>query len=275
MSEAENKEAGRGEAALLCGMDGRGVATVTLNRPELHNAFDDKLIAALTETFERLDHDTAVRAVVLRGAGKSFSAGADLNWMRRMAGYSEAENLADARSLARMLKTVDGMAKPVVAVIHGNCYAGAIGLVACADIAIAADDARFSLSEVRLGLAPATIGPYVVRAMGARNARRYFLTAERFDAHTAMRLGLVHEVVPLPDLDAAVERVLAALLSGGPDAQRLCKEIIAAVSQRPIDANMIDYTVRMIAEVRASAEGREGLAAFFEKRNPRWASNVR
>jgi methylglutaconyl-CoA hydratase len=248
----------------------RGVATVTLNRPELHNAFDDALIAGLTATFERLGADPAVRVVVLRGAGKSFSAGGDLGWMRRMAGYSEAENVADAMRLAGMLRAWDTLPRPTVAAVHGACFAGGMGLVACADVAVSADDAVFCLSEVRLGLVPATISPYVVRAMGVRAARRYCLSAERFRAAEALRIGFVHEVVPAEGLDAAVGRIVATLAESATGAQARTKELLADVALHPISEALIARTARAIAEARAAEEGREGLAAFFEKRKPRW-----
>lgn len=257
---------------LLCETDGRGVARVTLNRPELHNALDEHLIARLGETFAALDGDAGVRAVVLAGAGKSFCAGGDLNWMRRTADYDFEQNVADARGLARMLDAIDRCAKPVLALVRGNVYGGGNGLVGAADIAIATEGARFSLSEVRLGLIPATISPYVVRAMGARNARRYFLTAEVIEAAEAQRIGLVHEVVPEADLEEAGERVLAALLAGGPNAQAASKELIANVADRAVDDTLMDYTARGIATVRASAEGKEGAQAFLEKRKPTWRS---
>lgn len=190
------------------------VARVTMNRPEVHNAFDDRLIEELTATFERLAADKAVRAVLLGANGRSFSAGADLNWMKRTAGYSEAQNLEDARRLARMLRVLDGMPQPTVALVQGAAYGGGVGLVACCDIAVAVPEAAFSLSEVRLGLLPAAISPYVVAAIGARQARRYFLTAERFDAAEARRIGLVHEVAPREELEVAGERLLAALAGG-------------------------------------------------------------
>jgi methylglutaconyl-CoA hydratase len=248
----------------------RGVATVTLNRPELHNAFDDTLIAGLTSTFERLGADPAVRIVVLRGAGKSFSAGGDLGWMRRMAGYGEAENVADATRLAGMLRAWDALPRPTVAAVHGACFAGGMGLVACADVAICADDAVFCLSEVRLGLVPATISPYVVRAMGVRAARRYCLSAERFRAAEALRIGFVHEVVPADGLDAAVARIVTTLGESATGAQARTKELLADVAAHPISDALIARTARTIAEARAADEGREGLAAFFEKRKPRW-----
>ncbi|HUK10467.1 MAG TPA: enoyl-CoA hydratase/isomerase family protein [Stellaceae bacterium] len=255
---------------VLTTVNGRGVATVTLNRPEVHNAFDDALIAALIATFERLAVDPAVRIVLLTGAGPSFSAGGDLQWMRRMAGYSHAENVADAAELGRLMRLLDTLAKPTVARVHGAVFAGGIGLVACCDIAVADQDSIFSVSETRLGLVPAVISPYLVRAMGPRAARRYFLSAERFTAAEARRLGLVHEVVPAAELDPTIERLVAAVLEGASGAQARSKRLVAEVADRPIEDSVIDITVRAIAEARASDEAREGLAAFFEKRKPRW-----
>jgi methylglutaconyl-CoA hydratase len=254
---------------ILTSIDPRGVATVTLNRPEVHNAFNDTVIAELTAIFRRLGDDPAVRVLLLRGAGKSFSAGGDLNWMRRMAGYSREENVADAMGLATMLRTLNECPKPTLAVIHGPCFAGAVGLVAACDIAIAADAVQFALTEVRLGLIPATIGPYVVAAIGARACRRYFLTAERFGAAEAHRLGLVHEVVGPDDLDAATERHIANLLAGGPLALAAAKGLIRAVDGPVTDAMVADTAAR-IADARAGDEGREGLASFFDKRKPGW-----
>ena len=255
---------------VLTAVSGRGVATVTLNRPEVHNAFDDALIAALIATFERLAVDPAVRIVLLTGAGPSFSAGGDLQWMRRMAGYSHAENVADAAELGRLMRLLDTLAKPTVARVHGAVFAGGIGLVACCDIAVADQDSIFSVSETRLGLVPAVISPYLVRAMGPRAARRYFLSAERFTAAEARRLSLVHEVVPAAELDPTIERLVAAVLEGANGAQARSKRLVAEVTDRPIEDSVIDITVRAIAEARASDEAREGLAAFFEKRKPRW-----
>jgi methylglutaconyl-CoA hydratase len=246
------------------------VARVTLARPQVHNAFDDALIAALTEALRELDADAGVRVVVLQGEGRSFCAGADLDWMRRTATYDEAQNLADARDLAALLATLDDVPRPVIARVQGNAFGGGVGLCACCDIAVAADDARFALSEVRLGLIPATIGPYVVRAIGARAARRWFLTGERFDAREAHRMGLVHEIVPPDALDARVDALVAALLEAGPQAQAEAKRLVRRVAQGPIDAAMIDDTARHIARVRAGPEGREGIAAFLAKRAPAW-----
>lgn len=258
------------QSNILVDTDARGVATVTLNRPAIHNAFDDALIAELTAALRRLEADAAVRAVALTGSGQSFSAGGDLNWMRRMAQYSEAENFADAMALAELLCTLNELAKPTLARVNGAAFAGGLGLVCCCDVAVAAEEAVFCISEVRLGLVPATISPYVVAAIGPRAARRYFLTAERFSAAEARRIGLVHEVAPRAELDAAVERMLTALLDGGTAAQARSKRLIAEVQDRPVTEAMMSLTARAIAEARASVEGREGLAAFFEKRKPAW-----
>jgi methylglutaconyl-CoA hydratase len=264
------KPAARAAASALDVTIRNAVAIVVLNRPELHNAFNDAVIAELTATFEALDRDDGIRAVVVAGAGKSFCAGADLNWMKRMAGYSAAQNLADAQALAAMLRTLNGMSKPTIARVHGAAMGGGVGLVACCDIAVAAQEATFALSEARLGLIPATVGPYVVEAIGARYARRYFLTAERFEAAEAYRIGLVHDIVPLPELDARINELLGALLLAGPRAQLECKALIRGVAHRPIDADVVAGTARHIAQVRVSPEGREGIAAFLEKRRAAW-----
>ncbi|MCW5624151.1 MAG: enoyl-CoA hydratase/isomerase family protein [Burkholderiales bacterium] len=253
-----------------CTTSAAGVATVTLDRADVHNAFDDALIAELTQTLHRLDGDAAVRVVVLAANGKSFSAGADLNWMKRMAQYSEAENLRDALHLAELMRTLDRLHQPTVARVQGAAYGGGVGLVACCDMAIAAEEAQFCLSEVKLGLIPAVISPYVVQAIGARAARRYFLTAERFSAAEALRLGLLHDVVPAAELDAAVHALVDALLKGGAHAQAASKDLIAAVANRPIETPLIEDTAERIARQRAGAEGREGVAAFLEKRSPAW-----
>ena len=247
-----------------------GVATVTLNRPEVRNAFDEHLIAELTGLFQKLDQDDGVRVVVLGGTGKSFSAGADLNWMRRTAEYSKAENFEDASRLARMMRSLDTLSKPTVAKVHGAAFGGGIGLVACCDLALAAESAVFSFSEVRLGLLPAAIGPYVLAAIGSRNARRYFLSAERFSADEARRIGLIHEVVPAAELDARVETLLAELLKGGPQAQRTCKAFLADIQGKPLDEGLTHYTSERIATRRASPEGQEGVNAFLDKRAPNW-----
>lgn len=249
------------------------VATLTLTRPEVHNAFDETLIARLTAHLMALDADPAVRAVVLAGAGKSFCAGADLDWMRRMAAFDHAANLADASGLAAMLHALDALSKPTIARVHGAAFGGGVGLVAACDIAIAAETATFALSEARLGLIPATISPYVIEAIGARRARRYFLTAERFGAAEAQRIGLLHEVVAADALDARIAAVIALLREAGPAAQRESKRLIRDVAGRPVDAAVIDATAGRIADVRASAEGREGVAAFLARRRPAWAPN--
>lgn len=258
------------EPTVLLSSDDRGVVTVTLNRPAFHNAFDEALIQRLIEVFETLGADTQCHVLVLAGAGKSFSAGGDLNWMRRMAGYGYAENVADADELGRLMRTLDQLPKPTVARVHGSVFAGGLGLVACCDVAVAAQDTIFCVSETRLGLVPAVISPYLIRAIGARTARRYFLTAERFSAADALRIGLVHELAPAADLDRRVGAIVAALLEGGSQAQARSKRLISEVVDRPIEQPVIDLTARTIAEARASDDAREGLAAFFEKRKPRW-----
>jgi len=259
------------DKAILTQINAAGVATVTLNRPELHNAFDDQLIADLTAELKRLEANEQVRVVVLAASGRSFSAGADLNWMRRMASYSEEQNLADARVLAELMRTLNELRRPTIARVQGPAYGGGVGLVACCDMAVAADTASFSLSEVKLGLIPAVISPYVVNAIGEQQARRYFLTAERFSASEALRIGLVHEVTPLDGLDAAVAKLLSALAGNGPAAMVAAKDLAQSVSRGPLDAALIEDTARRIATIRASAEGREGLAAFLGKRSPNWA----
>jgi methylglutaconyl-CoA hydratase len=246
------------------------VALLALARPDVHNAFNETLIAELTHALCELDTDTRVRALVLAGRGRSFCAGADLHWMKRMAGYSRAENLADARALATMLETLYRMSKPTIARVHGPAYGGGVGLVACCDIAIAAQEATFALSEAKLGLIPATIGPYVVEAIGARQARRYFLSAERFTAAEAFRIGLVHEIVPQDELDARIDELLGALFQAGPRAQAESKALIRAIAHRPIGDEVIAGTAERIAAVRSSPEGREGVAAFLDKRDPSW-----
>ena len=247
------------------------VALVTLNRPDVHNAFDETLIAELTQALEALDAAPRVRAVVLLGAGPSFCAGADLKWMKRMAGYAYEQNLADARALARLLRTLAGLAKPTIARVHGAALGGGVGLIACCDIAVAAQEATFALSEARLGLIPATIGPYVIEAMGARHARRFMLTAERFDAAEAYRVGLVHDLTAsVSELDGRINELLGALLLAGPQAQKAVKALVRTVAQRPIDDGVIADTAERIATVRASAEGREGIGAFLARRSPAW-----
>jgi methylglutaconyl-CoA hydratase len=260
-------------STFLEAVDHRGVATLTLNRPELHNAFDDALIAGLTGALRRLGADPGVRAVVLASSGRSFSAGADLEWMRRMARHSFDNNLADAAGLAGLLHTLDRLPKPTLALVQGPAYGGGVGLVACCDVALASVRASFCLSEVKLGLTPATISPYVVNAIGARWARRLFQTAEVFDAARAQEIGLVHEVVPEDGVAAAGELVLQALLQGAPGAQADAKDLVFLCEGRPVDASLSDETGRRIALRRASAEGQEGIAAFLGKRPPAWRRN--
>ena len=247
-----------------------GVARITLDRPEVHNAFNEDLIAALDRELAGLGARDDVRVVVLAAMGKSFSAGADLNWMRRMAGYGEAENLADARALAGMLDRLNGLRQPTVALVQGPAFGGGVGLVACCDIALASESASFSLSEVKLGLIPATISPYVLAAIGPRAARRYFVSAERFSAAEALRLGLVHEVVPAEDLETRASKLLDEILRAGPQAQAAAKRLVFEVAGQPLDHATRELTAQRIAEIRASAEGREGVLAFLEKRKPDW-----
>lgn len=247
-----------------------GVALLALARPEVHNAFDEVMVAELTATLEALDRDRAVRAVVLMGQGRSFCAGADLAWMRKMAGYGHDENVADARGLAEMLRALAHLSKPTIARVHGAAFGGGVGLVACCDIAVATQQATFALSEAKLGLVPATISPYVIEAIGARHARRYFLTAERFTAAEAYRIGLVHDIVTDEELDARVNEILGHLLVAGPCAQAEAKSLIRGVAHRRIDDELVAGTAECIAVVRASAEAREGVAAFLSKREPKW-----
>ena len=246
------------------------VATVFLNRPEVRNAFNDTVIAELAAVFAELGQDASLRAIVLGGHGKAFCAGADLAWMRSMADYGWDENRADAQVLADMLFTVYTCPVPVVARVHGDCYAGAVGLASVCDVLVAADVAHFCLSEAKLGLLPATIRPYVVRALGEQASRRYFVTAERFSAVQAQALGFVHAVCALDEIDAKVDEVVAALVANGPMATRACKKLVQDVAGRPIDAALREETARRIADIRASAEGKEGVQSFLNKRRPSW-----
>jgi methylglutaconyl-CoA hydratase len=255
---------------ILTEIDDRGVASIILNRPEVHNAFDDVLIRRLTEALEKLSGNDQVRVVKVIGRGKSFSAGADLNWMRRMAGYSEEENLQDARKVAHMFHMLASFPRPTLAIVHGNAFGGGVGVIACCDIAVAGAGALFSLSEVKLGLIPATISPFVIEAVGARQARRLFLSAERFDAATAMRLGLIHEVSPADRLEEKAEDFVSQLLGNSPHAMAASKKLVSAVANRPIDDSVLADVAGRIAQQRASEEGREGVAAFLDKRPPGW-----
>jgi len=247
-----------------------GVATVWMNRPDVHNAFNAQLIADLTAACRQLDADDAVRVVVLAGRGKSFSAGADLNWMKAAGAASEAENFADAMKLAGMLRTLAELDKPTIARVHGAALGGGMGLASACDICVAADRAVFATSEVKFGIIPAAISPYVIRAIGERQAYRYFQTAERIDAARALALGLAHEVVASEVLDAKVAEIVEALLQGGPKAQAAAKRLIRAVGNRPLSDAVVEDTARRIAQLRATPEAREGLSAFLDKRPAQW-----
>ena len=246
------------------------VTRITLSRPEVRNAFNAELIAALTQAFRTVAAEPLTRAVVLGGHGKAFCAGADLGWMREMAGYDWDQNRADAQALADMLWAVYACPVPVVARIHGDCYAGGVGLAAVCNVLVAAEGVTFCLSEARLGLLPATISPYVIRAMGEQAARRYFITAERFSAAQARSMGFVHEVCAVEAIDAKVDEIVATLVANGPMAARACKQLVQDVAGRPIDAELRAETARRIADIRATDEGREGVQSFLNKRPPAW-----
>ena len=246
------------------------IRTFTLSRPEVRNAFNDEVIAELKVAFHAAGQAAEVRCVVLAAEGPAFCAGADLNWMRRMADYTRDENLADAGQLAAMLRTIYECPKPTIARVQGDVFAGGVGLVAACDMAVSVDTATYCLSEVRLGLIPATISPYVLRAMGARAAHRYFLTAERFSAPEAHRIGLVHEVVAADALDAKVAELTRAVVSASPNAVRACKRLVQDVAEREINDALVAHTVAGIADIRASAEGKEGVQSFLQKRPPHW-----
>lgn len=250
-----------------------GTAWLTIARPDRHNALDDMMIVYLIDLLERLAQDASVVRLVLAAEGKSFSAGADLSWMRRTADYNPAENLADARNLSNLMRTLDEFPKPTIVRIQGPAYGGGVGLVACCDVAIASSAAVFCLSEVKLGLIPSAISPFVIAAIGARAARRFFLTTELFDAAEALRIGLIHDVVPPADLDGAVDRVIAALAQGGPQALTAAKRLIRDVSTATRNDALYEETAQRIARARAGPEGREGVAAFLEKRQPTWRGN--
>ncbi len=248
----------------------QAAATVTLDRPDVRNAFNETVIAELAQVFRELGQSTDVHVIVLAANGASFCAGADLNWMKKMATYSPEENLSDAEQLADMLYQIYSCPKPVIAKVQGDCYAGGMGLVAACDIAVAADPAQFCLSEVKLGLIPATISPYVIKSMGANAARRYFITAERFTAKEAHRIGFVHEVVKAEQLDDAVAQMVKAILSNSPNAVMEAKWLVEDVTNEEIDEDLLVYTAERIASIRASAEAKEGIASFLEKRKPSW-----
>lgn len=246
------------------------VATITLNRPDVRNAFNETTIAEITQAFHAVGADGGVRAVVLAASGPAFCAGADLNWMKKMAGYTHDENRADAAQLAAMLRTIYSCPKPVVAKIQGDCYAGGMGLAAACDIAIASEAANFCLSEVKLGLIPATISPYVIKSMGENAARRYFLTAERFSAQEAHRIGFVHQVVAADALDAATAEIVKALVTNSPNAVKEAKRLVHDVAGKPLTDALIANTAERIADIRSSDEGKEGVRSFLEKRKPNW-----
>lgn len=258
---------------VLLDINDHGVATVTLNNPDKHNAFDDTVISELTSIFNKLAKNQNVRVMVLASNGKSFSAGADLAWMKRMASYSFKENLVDANALAVMLKTLNFMPIPTIAKVQGAAFGGAVGLVSCCDIAIASDKASFCLSEVKLGLIPATISPYVINAIGAKACRRYFQTAERFFANKAEQLGLIDEVCRVDELDLAVKRMIDTLLSNSPAAVKQAKQLVFDVAHQNIDDALLKVTGERIAAIRVSTEGQEGLSSFFEKRPANWISS--
>jgi methylglutaconyl-CoA hydratase len=246
------------------------IRTITLSRPDVRNAFNDEVIAELKNAFTEAVQAVDVRCVVLAAEGPAFCAGADLNWMRRMADYTRDENLADAGQLAAMLRAIYECPKPTIARVQGDVFAGGVGLVAACDMAVSVDTATYCLSEVKLGLIPATISPYVIRAMGARASHRYFLTAERFSAAEAHRIGLVHEVVAADALDAKVAELTSALVSASPNAVRACKRLVQDVAEREIDDALVEHTVAGIADIRSSAEGKEGVQSFLQKRKPSW-----
>lgn len=251
-------------------IDPRGIATVTLNRPEKHNAFDDAVIAELREVFDSMATRDDVRLVVLASEGKNFSAGADLGWMKRMAEYDYDHNHRDAQALAGMLQALYSLPQPTIARVQGAAFGGAVGLVSCCDMAVASESASFCLSEVKIGLIPATISPYVIRAMGERAARRYFTTAERFGANEAQRIGLVSEVVAAEELDEGLEKLLSTLLQNGPAAVRASKALVVDFAGREISPEIIEDSCGRIAHIRVSEEGQEGLSAFLNKRKPGW-----
>lgn len=260
------------ETAVTLRVDERGVATLTLDRPDKRNAFDDAIIAQLDTHLAAVAADANIRVLVLAATGKSFSAGADLGWMQRMAEYGEAENLDDARALAEMLHKLNTLPQPTIARVQGAAFGGAVGLVSCCDMAVGSSLALFCLSEARIGLIPATISPYVMAAMGARAARRYFTTAEVIDADTAVQLGLLSELVGVDELDTAVETLVGQLLDNGPAAVRAAKKLVLDYSDRPIDAALIEDSCVRIANIRVSEEGQSGLKAFLNKQDAPWRS---
>ncbi|EJX2554500.1 enoyl-CoA hydratase/isomerase family protein [Vibrio alginolyticus] len=257
---------------VLWHVDDNGVATITLNRTAKHNAFDACTIDLLIHRLDYLALRTDVRCLVLRSNGKHFSSGADLNWMQSMADSTRQDNFVDAQNLARLMETLDSFPQPTIAVVQGSAYGGALGLICCSDIAIASQSANFCLSEVKLGLIPATIAPYVMRAMGNRQARRYILSGEVISAEDAERFGIVHEVKEAKQLENAVDSVIKTLLLNSPDAMRKAKTLCHQCHQKPIDQQLIHYTSKLIADIRVSPQGQDGLQAFLEKRSPSWVT---
>lgn len=264
MSSSENK------SNLIINKRANGIGTITLNRAELHNAFDDKFIVELTNAIKNLEKDPVVRIIVLAAKGKSFSAGADLNWMKRMANYSWEQNYQDSLQLASLMQTLHECRKTTVAIVQGAAFGGGVGLVACCDIVLASNQAVFCLSEVKLGLIPAVISPYVVKAIGERNAKRYFVTAEKFDAQSAKQMNLVHQLFELETLAEQAEDYLQKILANSPQAMRQAKDLINLVYNQPIDEALIRDTAQRISDIRASQEGKEGVNAFLEKRPANW-----
>jgi methylglutaconyl-CoA hydratase len=252
-----------------------GVGIVWMNRPKLHNAIDDAMTAELTAAMREMDDDPGVRIVVLGGTGPSFCAGADMDWMKRLAGFSAKQNRAEALNAATLLQTIDTLKKPTIARVHGPAFAEGVGLIAACDMAVAAYDAEFCLSEVRLGSIPAATGPYVIRAIGERAARRYFLSAESFTAAEAYRLGLASDIAPMGELDATINALLGQLIQGGPRAQALTKDWLRTAAGAPVDSALIDDGAARLAEARASEEGREGIRSFIEKRRPAWLGQMK
>ena len=258
---------------VLVDIDTRGVARLTLNRPEVHNAFDDDLIANLIGKLKEVEASENVRVVIFAAMGKSFSAGGDLAWMRRTADYSEEANLADARELAQLMRSLNRLSKPTVALVQGAAYGGGVGLASCCDIVIASEKSKFCLSEVKLGLIASVISPYVRAAIGESQARRYTLTAELFDAHEARRIGLVHEVVEADALEDKGEHIVSLLLKNGPSAMAGVKDLLFSLSGRGLGDDVVEDTAQRIAKVRTSDEGKEGVSAFLEKRTPSWVKD--
>jgi len=258
---------------VLMEIDGRGVATVTLNRPEVHNCFNEEVVIGLREYFDELAGRDDLRAVVLQAGGKSFCAGVDLNWMKEIGTFTEAENVADAKRMAGMFDKLNTLPAPTIAKVQGSAFAGGLGLIAACDIAVAADHAKFAVTEVRLGLIAAAISPYLIAAIGAGPARRYFQTAERFDTTEAKRIGLLHDAVPADALDGAVDDIIANILKNAPASLRACKTLIRECAG-PITEDIQNDTAARIAAIRATPEGQEGISAFFEKRQPAWMAGT-